>query len=179
MSDNENKIKLESRKLCSVGLKSPNGLILRLFRSEEVRENTNAGPRTFKQFFPDIKAGTVTLKGYKGAAFGQRQPHRIVGQYAITNDVSLEFMQRWMEQNKEHDLVNNQLIFIMPNENEAAAAGRDHKEVWDGLHPLRMPQGATEAKSKDPRVPKRVSLGSKDGDATDEADVLRKPEVAA
>lgn len=143
--------KTEGAKYVTVGLKHPSGLILRLFKEEEVTEQSPAGPKTVKQYFPNLKAGTVELKGYGGAAFGQVQPHRIIGQYALTHNVPADFMREWFKQNQELDLVKNNLIFIQADENDAAAQGKDQQTVWDGLHPLRM-----HSAKKDPRVPKKV-----------------------
>lgn len=164
--------KIETAKMVTVGLKSPNGLILRLFNEQAVSENTPAGPRNFKQSFPNQKAGTVELKGYGGAAFGERQSHRIVGQYALTNNVDAEFMRKWLEQNQEHDLVINNLIFIAADEASAADQGKDQLKVWDGLHPLRM----ANPKVKDPRVPKKVRTMTKKDD--DDGDTLSAPVAA-
>src|SRR5689334_3743064 len=125
--------KVDSRKTVTVGLKSPNGLILRLFKQEEVVEQTPSGPRTVKQFFPNLNAGSVELKGYGGAAFGQTQRHTIVGQYALTPGVDADFIAEWMKQNKDHDLVKNNLIFVQADESEARAQGTDQKTVWDGM----------------------------------------------
>lgn len=153
------KEKIATAKTVTVGLKSPNGLLLRLFKSESMVENTPAGPRSFKQAVPNLKAGTVELKGYGGAAFGERQSHRIVGQYALTNNVPADFMREWLEQNQQHDAVINNLIFIAADENSAADEGKDKIKVWDGMHPLRM-----HSATKDPRVPKRVKTMTKKDD---------------
>jgi len=152
--------KLALAKTVTVGLKHPSGLILRLFKEQEVTEQTPSGPRQVRQFFPNLEAGTVAIKGYGGAAFGQVQPHRIIGQYALTQGVPADFIQEWLKQNQDHDLVKNNLIFIHADEADAAAQGKDQQTVWDGLHPLRM-----HSAKKDPRVPKKVrQLSKNDGD---------------
>lgn len=166
------KTKIEQAKTVTVGLKSPNGLILRLFQFDEVVENTPSGPRVFKQSFPIIDAGTVELKGYGGAAFGIKQDHRIIGQYALTTGVDAEFMREWMKQNEKHELVKNKLIFIHADEASAADQGRDQREVWDGLNPLRM-----HGTKKDPRVPKKVRTMSKKDD--DGGETISSPAAQA
>lgn len=157
--------KVEQAKTVTVGLKMPNGLILRLFDFHETNENTPSGPRSFKQAHPNLKAGTVNIKGYGGAAFGMKQDHRIVGQYALTSNVDAEFMREWLKQNAEHELVTNNLIFIQADDSSAADQGADQKAVWDGLNPLRMHSAKV-----DPRVPKKIRTMTKkdddDGGAT-------------
>ena len=161
--------KVAAAKTVTVGLKSPNGIILRLFKPEKQMENTPAGPRAFQMDVPDLKAGTIELKGYGGAAFGVKQDHRIIGQYALTPNVDAAFMREWLKQNEEHELVVNKLIFIQADESDAVAQGTEQRGVWDGLHPLRM-----HSAKKDPRVPKRVrTMTKKDDD--DGGDVISAP----
>jgi hypothetical protein len=168
--------KLTTAKYVTVGLKHPSGLILRLFKEEQITEQSPSGPRQVKQHFPNLEAGTVEIKGYGGAAFGQVQPHRIIGQYALTPNVPADFIQEWLKQNKDHDLVKNNLIFIHAEEADAAAQGKEQHAVWDGLHPLRM-----HSAKKDPRVPKKVKQLAKNDadDATAETMAMTAPASAA
>lgn len=179
--------KVESRKFCSVALKSPNGLILVIQKEVTATEATNNGPREFKKWVPDPEKGvalgappdangSIRLRGYGGAAFGIAQMFRIAGGYAITNGVPVDFIDAWVEQNKEHEIVKRRLIHVGATENEVAARAKEHKDVWDGLNPLKMPRGDTERKSKDPRVPKRVGKGDRYSDEVPDDEVLRKPE---
>lgn len=154
--------KFKGKTTCTVGLKSPNGLILRLFKKTAQMENTPSGPREIEKFEVNLDHEPVTLRGYKGAAFGQVQPFRISGQYAMTENVDLEFMKEWMRQNKELDLVKNGLIFIAPDDNYAVSQGNDQRGNWDGLHPLRMT--SADPSKKDPRVPRKVRTLSKQDD---------------
>lgn len=164
--------KIAGAKTVTVGCKSPNGLLLRIFKEEEVTEATQSGPKTFKQSFPDDKAGTVEIKGYGGAAFGIKQDHRIIGQYALTHNVDADFMRKWMEQNQDSDLVKNKLIFIQADEADAAAQGIEQKGIWDGLHPLRM----GDPTKKDPRVPRKLKTYTKKDKEDD--DTLSSPAAA-
>lgn len=164
MSTANTKTKIANAKTVTVGLKMPNGLILRLFRKESVTEATPSGPKSFEQFVPNLDAPTVELKGYGGAAFGIKQDHRIVGQYALTHNVDAEFMAEWLKQNNKHDVVLNKLIFVQADESDAAAQGEEQRAVWDGLNPLRM-----HSTKKDPRVPRKLKTltdKDKDGDET-------------
>ncbi len=155
-------------KVCTVGCKMPNGLVLRLMKRTEQVEQTPAGPRPFIQFVPDLEQPVITVRGYGGAAFGVNQPFRIAGQYALTENVPTEFMVEWLKQNKDLDAVKNGIIFIQPNENEAAAHGKDQASIWDGLNPLKM-----HSAKKDPRVPKKVRTASKNDD--DGGETLSSP----
>lgn len=161
--------KYGSRPTCSVALKSPNGIVLRLFKKTTQSEASPAGPREFEKYEVDQDHAPITLRGYKGAAFGQVQPFQISGQYAITENVPVDFIQEWFKQNQQLDLVKNNLIFVMPDNNEAAARGADQKHVWDGLNPLKMSSEV----SKDPRVPKKVRTLSKKED--DGGETLSRP----
>lgn len=165
--------KVAAAKTVTVGLKSPNGLFLRLMKLEDMQESSPAGMRSFKQYVPDLEAGTIELKGYGGAAFGIKQDHRIVGQYALTPNVDGEFIREWLRQNASHDLVKNNLIFIAAEEQDAAAQGREQLQVWDGMNPLKM-----HATKKDPRVPRKVkTLTKKDDD--DDTMVMASPGTSA
>lgn len=170
--------KLAGSKTCTVGLKHPNGLILRLFRTEEVHENTPSGPRAFNQSFPvqddNGMPVTVELQGYGGAAFGQQQKHRIEGQYALTHNVPTDFMREWMKQNQQHDLVRNNLIIVHADAEDSAAQGREQIGVWDGLNPLRM-----HSSKKDPRVGKKVRTLTKDANEDAQQETIDRGGAAA
>lgn len=151
--------KLTSRKTCTVGLKSPNGLILRLFNEEKRSEPVmGGGMREYKIAVPNQQAGTVRLHG-TAVPFGVIPKYRIEGGYALTKGVDVEFMKKWMEQNEEHDLVKNKLIFVQADIDDAEAEAAEKSEVWDGLHPI--------VPDSDNRIPKgprgmKIETGTRD-----------------
>src|ERR1044071_7390126 len=98
-----------SAKVVAVGCKLPHGLHLDLKRNDGSSER-------------------VTLKGANDA--------RIVGGYGITENVSAEFMTKWLEKNKKQQAVANGSIFIHADVKSAESKAKERRGVVTGIEPI-------------------------------------------
>lgn len=97
---------------CTVALKLPFGLILRL---------------------PDRPE--VELKGFS-LPYGVAAPMSIAGGYALTPNVDADFFEEWMMVNENLDLVKKKFIFAAAKASDASSMAREMAETMSGLEPL-------------------------------------------
>lgn len=114
----------KSSNTVTVACKLPHGLLLRVFEAREVRE-----------------AGTnVTVKQYVELPFQQevqgfsheqnRAPHcQFTSGYALTFGIDKDLWDKWLEQNKNTDIVKNGLIFAHSDMASVEAEGREKEKV--------------------------------------------------
>jgi hypothetical protein len=115
----------------TVGLKLPQGLILRLFKMEDA-----TGPGYVPGERRAVEYGErVRIRGTAHEE-GMRPKVPIVGGYALTSGVPKDFWDAWLEQNKDSDLIRNKLIFAYSKVDSAKAAAREHKSTRSGLERL-------------------------------------------
>lgn len=138
---------------CTVGCKIPNGLILQLYRMVEGVEPSPQGARPVQV---GQKYGEpVKLNGFSQPLTGIPVSHQIIGGFGLTHGVSVEFMERWLEQNKDLDMVKNGLVFFTENRSEAEAEARDKRMIPSHMGPLSEKRGAN-GQYIDPRMPKQI-----------------------
>ena len=126
----------------TVACKYPAGLMLRLFEKKEKREASPNGFREFEQFEAILDPATempvtVAIKGPGGVPFGQGPALGVIvtqDGFALTQGVSEEFWERWLEQNKASDIVRNKVIYARKNDVEGWA--REHAQVRTGVEPI-------------------------------------------
>lgn len=152
----------------TVGLKVPNGMVLRLQVQEEVRYPVMGGGTTIeKQWRPDPSQKSYTLHGSR-TPHGEQPKCLVVGGYAMTPGIPADFMDKWLDQNKQLDVVTAGLIIVHKTTDGARGEATEKKDLRSGLEPMRP--------GNDPRIPKRAVRG-KLVDAIETGD--EQPAVAA
>ncbi len=66
----------------------------------------------------------------------QEVPNLIVGGYGITSGIPEEFWNRWLEANKDTELVRGGFIFAMKSESDARKEASSRAKLKSGLEPL-------------------------------------------
>lgn len=134
--------KLPDAGTVTVGLKLPNGLVLRTFDWTETREPVmGGGTREAKIATPD--GWSHRLNG-TAVPFGKTPRYMIIGGYAMTRGVDAAKFKKWMEANLETDLVKNELICGYPEEASTHDFADEHEKVRSGLEPIdpdNLPKG--------------------------------------
>jgi len=135
-----------ARETVTVACKLPNGLKLQLYRQEEGYEPVQGGgTRKIVRHVPVDEP--VTVFG-PATPVGQAPRTLIFGGYALTPNVSKEFMDEWLQQNQKLDAVKNGLIFVQKDTHAAQDQATEQKSVKSGLEPLHPDP------KKEPRTPK-------------------------
>ncbi|MGR7993840.1 hypothetical protein [Xanthobacter sp. ZOL 2024] len=118
----------------SVACKLPNGLALRVFRMIPHIEKQKDG--SYREIETAAQMGdTVTLKGY-AAPFGMAPNAPVAGGYAITSGVDADFWAAWLEQNAEHPVVKNGLVFASERIDSVQKQAKEQAEIKCGLEAL-------------------------------------------
>lgn len=152
----------------TVGCKTPNGLVLTLQTMQEVRYPVMGGGFTVeKQWRPDPNLKSYTI-------YGNRTPHGeqprclIVAGFAMTPGIPADFMAKWLEQNRNLEIVTAGLIMVHANTDRARGDAMEKKDLRSGLEPIRP--------GHDPRIPKRKARDGKMVDAIETGD--EQPQAA-
>lgn len=119
----------------TVALKHPNGLILRLFKMEDVQEAVmGGGTRTIKKAMP--YGGSVRIKGYNPRNSKIPLP-AAAGAFALTYNVPKDFWDEWVKQNSDHPYLTGNLLYAVGARRDAEAMSRERdKDLNSGLEPL-------------------------------------------
>lgn len=128
---------------CIVGCKLPNGIILQLSEMQDSHENAPMGGARVVKIGRKV-GEQFTAKGNRVpvGSDGQRMipDYLILGGvdagYALTHGIPREFMERWMEQHKDSDLVKNKMVIIANDEASIRSIAKENEEVKSGLEPL-------------------------------------------
>ena len=149
----------KSSKTVSVGCKLPNGHILQLFAPhKEVEVGPGGQSRTIEVHRPTGEQ--VRLNGCATPVGGPQPKYLILGGYGITPNVPADFMEKWMEANKDSLLVKNKLIYVAPTRDAAEAKAEEMADIKSGLEPL-DPSFSTDKKGNitpaDPRFPRSMN----------------------
>lgn len=131
----------------TVACKETNGVILRIFRFVKVKQPKPGG---YDDVDKPVETSRITVHG-PASRVGERRTVQIVGGYALTRNVDRDFWAKWMEQNKDSYLLENDLIAAFDKHESAVAWAKDHRAVTSGHEPLR-PRGPGD-KTGDPRLP--------------------------
>lgn len=154
-----------------VACKHPPGIIMQVYRREEY-DVPVLGGGTRKESRAVAVGKSIKIHG-PAVPFGQTPAFVISGGYALTANVPAELAQKWLEQNKESDLVKNDVLFIAGSSESAEKQAKEQKSVRSGLE--RLDVGTTHKNGRevprDPRWPARVNpnLSGVQTDKRDEA----------
>ena len=146
----------------------PNGVILRLFDKQEVFQDVVNGGKRRVEISVARPNAQVRLRG-PAVRPGVIPKHRIIGRreregYGLTR-VSADFMNEWLAQNQETDLVKNKVVIV--HEKDTAGLAKELQDVRSGLEPLNpeITKGADgKEKHVDGRISNRIRTRPKDED---------------
>jgi hypothetical protein len=82
----------------------------------------------------DLPGKRVTLRGT--AVLHGEPPAIVSGGYALTNDVDKDFMDEWLLRYAKLDIVEKQIVYVMPKPVEARAKSKELIDVKTGLEPI-------------------------------------------
>lgn len=123
----------QARDVVTVACKMPNGIILRGFRKTTVTEVTLGGTREVEKWVED---------GRRAKVFGPAAPPGMAarvptqGGYALTPNIPADLWATWLEQNRDSELVRNNIIFASPRIDLVAGQSLEYKKQRSGLEPL-------------------------------------------
>ena len=118
----------------TVACKYPAGLLLRVFRTEEVQEPVMGGGwKTVQRAVPNGEP--VRVNG-PARRLEEVLPWQVLGGYALTPGIPADFWAEWLRHNAESDIVKNGLIFAAPERDMAEGGARERASVKSGLEPL-------------------------------------------
>jgi hypothetical protein len=149
----------------TVGLKLPAGLILQVYEMADDWEGTPAGPRTIKKA-KKISIGGVGQVVLKGYADPLKDMTKFLPFHKLNHNVPKEFMDLWLTQNKDSDLLANGLLVVHATDTKGAV-----KEVKDqrcGLEALIPPPQIITKRNRDQLDPRVRSLSRRIGVTTAE-----------
>jgi len=106
-----------SRNTITVGCKLPHGMHLDIRQAGEPVQR-------------------VTLKGINSLTQGAIIRQAQIGGFAVTENVSKEFFEEWIRQNKEHPAVKNSLIFAHVQTDSVRDMAEDRDELKHGFEPI-------------------------------------------
>ena len=137
--------------MVTVACKIPTGLILRNFEMVEHSEPVMGGGTKATKGARQI-GGSVKIHGCS-APFGQLPAVPLAGGYALTPNIDKQFIDEWMKQNAESDIVKNKLIFTHDKAEFVHKRAQDNASLNSGLQPL-VPDA-------DARIPRSIKTGDK------------------
>lgn len=129
----------------TVALKLPNGLRLRIYNMVEDNEPTQQGYKKIARAEPirdesgDIIE--VVLRGWNDDQQAGFRNSRIAipaapGAFALTHGVDADFMKKWMEDNKDQEIVKKGLICVSENERTIERHLLKKDKLMSGLEPV-------------------------------------------
>jgi hypothetical protein len=79
----------------------------------------------------------ILIKG-PATELGKRSGARLVAGYAVTDGVSKDAWDAWFKDNKDSDMVRNELIFMRPGDDSRADDGqaKENRKRLSGMEPL-------------------------------------------
>lgn len=118
----------------TVACKLPHGLILRVFEARTAPELVHGGgSRTVRTFWPTGES--VRLNG-NTTPYGVAPTWPIVGGYGLTQGVSKDLWDAWLEQNKGSAVVKGELVFAYEKAGMVEGRATEQIEIKSGLEPL-------------------------------------------
>lgn len=118
----------------TVACKVPCGFAMQLYRMEDAQEPVMGGGwKAIKRAVPTGKL--VVLHG-PAKAIGKDVPWEIKSGVGLTHGVDADFFAKWMEDNKEADVVTGGHIFANVKTGEVLAEAKDRISLKTGLEPI-------------------------------------------
>lgn len=136
----------QSTGVVTVACKLPMGMILRTFEMREVTQLTQAGTA--------MKVPMAQAEERKHFVNGPSHPQNkapkcdLRDAFALTPGVPADLWAKWLDQNKDSDIVRNGLIFAASDDRSVKANAADNSKQMSGLerlNPKAMPQGLAPA----------------------------------
>jgi hypothetical protein len=153
-----NRPRVSSGPTVTVACKLPHGLILRQYTMVDTDQPVmGGGIKTVKQ--AQQLPGEVAINGN---AHPQNAGPKcaIVGGYALTPNVDKAFWDRWLEANKDSDMVKNNLIFAHESMDAAQGDAEDKAAVRSNLErldPKKLPKGLEQSEMLDSEIKKKLA----------------------
>ena len=126
----------------NVACKLPAGLRLRTFKMRNQNEPVMGGG--VREVSVAEPTGDEVLVHGNAVPFGVVPLHQIINGYGITQGVSKDFWDAWLEANKDTPVVKNKLIFAYEKLDMIQDWAKEHRDTKSGLEPLEQ--------ENDPRV---------------------------
>lgn len=134
-----------------VACKIPSGLVLRVGQFREVQQPIlGGGVRMVQEWYPIDKQFTV-FGPARAAGMDAKAP--VISGFAITKDVDVDFMEKWMQDNQEHAAVQNHQIFFHEKYETLTKMCNEFAKVKSGLEPI--------VPDNDERVPRNVKTAER------------------
>jgi len=81
------------------------------------------------------------------APHGMSPKAQVIGGYALTHNVPADFWEAWYDQNRDSEIVKNNIIFAYEKPAMTSGAAKEHRDARSGMERI--------TPDTDPRVPKR------------------------
>jgi hypothetical protein len=120
----------------TVCCKHPPGIIMQVFKHEEIEVPVNGMPGVTRKEFRAYPASEQIKINGPAVPFGKAPGFVIAGGYALTSNVPADIAKAWVDQNKDNPLVLNKIVYVEEKAENATAKAKDHKAVRSGLEPL-------------------------------------------
>lgn len=118
----------------TIACKAPHGLILRLHDMVDFDEPVaSGGYRTVKR--AQVREERMIIKGYLEKYNTALPPAARGSSYAYTENVPKDFWEAWVKQNKDHAMLQNNLLFAVPKAGDTGKA-RELADTKSGLEPI-------------------------------------------
>lgn len=133
----------------TVACKMPNGLVLQVWDIENYQEPMPGGMmRDATRRVKCKKFAPITLNPARRRMMEEEPSYRIIGGYAMTENVPAELWSRWLRDNQDSDIVKNGLICAFEKADSSVSEAKNRRDVRSGLEPV--------SQTKDPRMPKKI-----------------------
>lgn len=132
----------------TVACKLPHGIVLRVFDMVPTNIPIHNGVGYREVLQAKQRPGEFTLFG-TAVAMGVVPKCKIVAGYALTQKVPAELYRKWLEQNKDSDIVKNNLIFAYESLEMAEGAAQERGDLRHGMEPMALV-------GRDPRAPRGI-----------------------
>jgi hypothetical protein len=119
----------------TVACKLPHGVWLRVFKTEDWDEPVMGGGYRKTTRAVELAEHRVLIGGV-AAPFGMSPASPMSFGYALTHNVPAQVWEKWVEDNRDSDIVRKKLIFAFAKDADVIAATREHETVKSGLEPL-------------------------------------------
>jgi hypothetical protein len=154
----------------TVACKMPNGIFMTVYGQEDYDVPVvGGGTRTEKRSF--ALNAPIKING-PAAPQGQSSKHPISGGYALTHNVPAQVAKKWMQDNRDSALIQNNIIFVSGGAERATSQAKEMKEIRSGferLDPSKKPENGRQV-PRDERWPRSGNPNLSNVDTAELAD---------
>ncbi len=125
-----------------VGCKTPNGIIMQLSTAEKSSEPVMGGGH--REVTVGRKVGVKYEIRGTSVPFGTVPKFIMAGGYALTSGIPEDFWEKWLEQNRDADIVQRELIVAHKSMDDVDSHCVNNETLKTGLEPIdpnAMPRG--------------------------------------